>query len=101
MSNKVLRNSDNVALASDSISIDKVIFEEDINETIHNKIDFIKISILVEGDSWEQKYYKFISKDFPNYEKFWQTFVLPKRKKNTIRLKSDIGNKDEYICMCN
>jgi len=87
--------------ASDNISIDKVIYKEDINETKNKITDFIKISILVGGDFWEKKYYEFISKDFPNYEKFWQAFVLPRRKINTIRLKSDVNKNDEYICMCN
>ena len=97
---KVITNPDNIILASDNM-IDKFPQKVIFKKTKDKKTDFSKISILKKGDIWEQKYYKFISKDFPNYEKFWQTFILPKRKKGQIRLKSNTSENDEYICMCN
>jgi len=79
-----------IIFASDSISIDDT-----------QKISLKGNSLITGGDEWEQKYYKFISKDFPNYERFWQTFILPRRREGKIRLKSTISKIDEYICMCN
>jgi len=88
---KVFTDPNHVIFASDNIGINdfpqEVIFKGD--------------SLLISGDEWEQKYYEFISEDFPNYEKFWQTFILPKRRKGQIRLKSTTSKDDEYICMCN
>ena len=88
---KVFTDPNHIIFASDNIGINDfpqdVIFKED--------------SLLENGDEWEQKYYEFISEDFPNYEKFWQTFILPKRRKGQARLKLKTSKTDEYICMCN
>ena len=95
ITDKVITSPNDIILASDMIDKfpQKVIFEK----TKDKKTDFTKISIFERGDIWEQKYYKFISKDFPNYEKFWQTFILPKRRKDQISLKSNTNKNDEYI----
>ena len=89
--------SDGFIGASDNIYINKIEYEK---PNTNLNIDFKKISILKSGDFWEQKYYSLIQEVFPNYEKFWQIFVLPKREENSIRLKSSVDKNDEYLCMC-
>lgn len=99
LSSKALFNtiSEGFIGASDNFYINKIEYEK---PDIKMNIDFKKISILKNGDFWEQKYYSLIQEVFPNYEKFWQIFVLPKREENSIRLRSSVDKNDEYLCMC-
>lgn len=60
-----------------------------------------------DGDSSEQAYWQYVNEEFPNYEKFWQQFVvpltkrieLPKSNPERIRIRLSINEDLEDINM--
>lgn len=60
-----------------------------------------------DGDSEEKRYWHYLNEDFPNYEKFWQRFVvpltkrieLPKTNPERIRIREEISEELEDINM--
>lgn len=60
-----------------------------------------------DGDSEEKRYWHYLNEDFPNYEKFWQQFVvpltkrieLPKGNPERIRIREEISEELEDINM--
>ena len=59
-------------------------------------------SIAKHGDRWERGASGFLAASFPNYERFWRTFVLPYRKsRDSVIIRTDLPRSHEAVCIYN
>ena len=55
--------------------------------------------LLQDGDPREKANWPYLSSDFPNYETFWQTVIVPLRAHNSLNLKAGLDPTLERIAM--